>query len=116
MKKSLTAIYFSALGLLLPALAQAETTPADHPLNPIGNAAGGGPELFGRIIRLLLGFTGAASLLFFIWGGIQLLASRGNTDKIKAGRDTIAWAIIGMFVAFSSYVVLRYVIKAVITR
>jgi len=116
MKKNLTAIYFSALAWLLPAIARADTTPADHPLNPLGNTAGGGPELYGRIIRLLLGFTGVASLLFFIWGGVQLLASRGNTDKIKAGRDTIVWAIIGMFVAFSSYIVLRYVIKAVITR
>lgn len=118
MKKIITAIYFSALGLILPAgqALAADPGPGDHPLNPLGDTTGGAPELYGRIIRLLLGFTGVAALLFFIWGGIELLTSRGNQDKVKSGRDTIVWAIIGIFVAFSSYVILRYVIRAIITR
>ncbi|MEK7164414.1 MAG: hypothetical protein AAB779_00545 [Patescibacteria group bacterium] len=112
--KKIYACYLVALGLLLPVLAQAQSA-ANHALNPLG-ATGGAPELAGRVIRLLLGFTGVASLVFFIWGGIELLTSRGNQDKIKSGRDTIVWAVIGMFVAFSSYIILRYVIQAVVTR
>ena len=116
MKNNVYKIYFTALGLLLPAIALAVDTPGQNPLNPLGDTTGGAPELYGRIIRLLLGFTGVASLLFFIWGGIELLTSRGSQDKIKSGRDTIVWAIIGMFVAFSSYIILRYVIQNIITR
>ena len=117
MFKKNQAIIYAILGIILPAAQSlAETTPENHPLNPLGDTSGGAPELYGRIIRLLLGFTGVASLLFFIWGGIELLPSRGSQDKIKSGRDTIVWAIIGMFVAFSSYIILRYVIQNIITR
>lgn len=100
----------------MAAAADPTADPANHPLNPLGNASGGAPELYGRVIRLLLGFVGVGALLFFIWGGIVLLTSRGSADKVKAGRDTIVWAIIGLVVAFSSYIILRYVITAIITR
>lgn len=112
-------LFFTALGIAAPlaqALAENAAGPENHPLNPLGNTTGGAPELYGRAIRLLLGFTGVAALLFFIWGGIELLTSRGNQDKIKAGRDTIVWAIVGMVVAFSSYIILRFVLEAIITR
>ena len=112
--------FFAAAGVLLPVMAQAAagdpTDPGQNPLNPLGNTAGGAPELYGRVIRLLLGFVGVAALLFFIWGGIVLLTSRGNADKIKQGRDTLVWAVIGLVVAFSSYIILRFVITSIITR
>lgn len=105
------------LGILLPAFqAAAQTSAATHDLNPLGDTAGGAPELYGRIIRGFLGVLGAASLLFFIWGGFTLLISRGNPEKVKGGRDTLLWAAIGLVVAFSSYIILRFVIKAIITR
>jgi len=104
---------FIFIAILLPpiqALAQ-----ADHALNPIGDASGGAPALYGRIIRALLGFIGATALFFFIIGGFILLTSRGNADKIKLGKDTFVWAIIGLFVAFFSYIILRYVLEIIIT-
>jgi hypothetical protein len=109
---------FITLGILLPALqaAAAESTAATHPLNPLGDTAGGAPELYGRIIRAFLGAMGATALFFFIFGGLKLLASQGNQEKVKSGRDTLLWAAIGLVVAFSSYIILRFVIKAIITR
>lgn len=108
---------FILLGLILPRLAAAaENTAATHPLNPLGDTSGGAPELYGRIIRGFLGAMGAAALLFFIWGGLKLLTSQGNPEKVKSGRDTLLWAAIGLIVAFSSYIILRFVIKAVITQ
>lgn len=116
MSKKNQAIIYAILGIILPAAQVLAETAADHSLNPLGNTDGGAPELYGRVIRLLLGFTGVASLLFFIWGGIEFLTSRGNQDKIKSGRDTIVWAVIGLFVSFSSYIILRYVIQSIIPR
>ena len=110
-------IVFSLLGILLPmAHTLAQSTPATHSLNPLGDTSGGAPELYGRILRLLLGFSGVGALMFFVWGGITLLMSRGNPDKVKAGKDTLMWAIIGLVVAFSSYIILRFVIQALVTR
>lgn len=105
---------FILLAALLPishALAQ-----ADFSLNPLGNVEGGGPELYGRLLRVFLGFAGMAALFFFIWGGLVLLTSRGNPEKVKSGRDTLMWAAIGLVACFASYIVLRFVIQTVITR
>ena len=108
---------FILLGWLLPAAhALAQSAPADFSLNPLGDTSGGGPELYGRMLRFFLGFTGVAALFFFIWGGLVLLTSRGNQERVKSGRDTLLWAVIGLLVAFSSYIVLRFVIQTVITR
>ena len=115
--KKISSFIFVALGLLLNAAqALAQADPGQHPLNPIGYAAGGAPELYGRVIRGLLGFAGVGALLFFIWGGIVILTSGGNSEKVKQGRDAILWAAVGLVVAFSSYIVLNFVIEAVITR
>ena len=112
MFKKNQAIIYAILGIILPAAQSlAETTPENHPLNPLGDTSGGAPELYGRIIRLLLGFTGVASLLFFIWGGIVILTSGGNSDKVKQGRDSIVWAAVGLIICFSSYIILNFVIN-----
>ena len=109
--------YIFILFATLAPLANAHAVePGDHPLNPLGDTSGGAPELYGRLIRASLGVIGVAALLFFIVGGFILLTSRGNPEKVKAGRDTLMWAAIGLFVAFTSYVLLRFVIETIITR
>lgn len=107
---------FVLAGALLPLAHAYAQGPSNHPLNPLGNTAGGAPELYGRILRLLLGFSGVGALFFFIWGGIILLMSRGNQEKVKEGKDTLMWAVIGLVIAFSSYIILRFVIQSIITR
>ena len=93
----------------------AQTLPGDHDLNPIGDASGGGPALYGRLIKGMLGFLGVAALIFFIIGGFKILTSQGNAEKLKSGKDTFIWAIVGLFLAFSSYIILRFVLEVITT-
>lgn len=69
------------------------------------------PTLFGRIIEAFLAAAGVVALIFVIWGGFLWLTSAGNTDKIKKGRDTLLWAILGLAAIFLSYVVLNFVLS-----
>jgi hypothetical protein len=71
--------------------------------------------IIGRIISALLGISGALALLMFVWGGMQWLTSGGNTDRIKKGKDTLVWAVIGLVVIFTSYAIVRAVITALST-
>jgi len=83
--------------------------------NPLtGTTEALSPEkLYGRIIRGFLGVIGALSLVMFIWGGFLWLTSGGSPEKVKKGKDTLVWAIIGLMVTFGSYIILSYVISAI---
>ncbi|MDA2922147.1 pilin [Patescibacteria group bacterium AH-259-L07] len=83
----------------------------DDPLNiPEGKEAI--PELAGRIIKAVLGVVGVLALVMFIYGGILWMTSGGNAEKIKKGKDTIVWAVIGLAFIFFSYAILEFILKA----
>ncbi|MDD5749405.1 MAG: hypothetical protein PHO91_01295 [Patescibacteria group bacterium] len=68
------------------------------------------PDLIANFIRAILGIVGALSLFFVFQGGITWMTSRGNADKVKAGRDTMLWAIFGLVAVFLSYFVINVVL------
>lgn len=69
-------------------------------------------ELIGRLIRTLLGLSGAAALLMFVWGGFLWLTSRGEPAAVTKGKDTLKWATLGLVVIFTAYILVNAVIDA----
>ncbi len=69
-------------------------------------------DLLSRIVKALLGFIGVASLVVFIYSGFMFLFSAGNTDRVKKAKDTMVYAVIGVFVAMASYAILSFIFKA----
>lgn len=65
--------------------------------------------IIGNIIKGILGLTGVIALAAFVAGGVIWMTSGGNAEKVKKGRDILVWAVIGLFIVFSSYSILRYV-------
>lgn len=53
--------------------------------------------------------AGLVLLIILISGGIGLMTSAGNPDKIKAGYGKITSALIGFFIVFISYIVVMLV-------
>lgn len=108
MKKYLKFIllFFS---LFFISTAQAGTTNLSNPLGDIDS-----PQmLIGRIINAIMGLIGSITLLMFIYGGFVWMASAGNPEKVKKGRDILVWTAIGLFVIFSSYAIVSFVIKSI---
>ncbi len=101
-------LFFCLLTLFLsmagPALAQALD-------NPLGNNVLGPQELYGRLIFSFMGITGVIALLMFLVGGFQWMTAAGNAERVKKGRDTLMWAILGLVVIFSSYAILRTIFE-----
>ncbi|MBU1202588.1 pilin [Patescibacteria group bacterium] len=94
-------VLFSLLLLPLSAKAAVEVP------NPL--SADSIPELAGQMIRGLLGISGALALFFLVWGGILWMTSSGNSERVKKGKDSIVWAILGLVVIFLSYIVINFV-------
>ena len=125
MKKIFSVIFIFLFGLnllVLPALGTPvasstersvgsdTVTPKELP-NPLGTD---NPNiLVGNIINFILGFVGTIALVLFIYGGFTWMLSAGAPAKVKKGKDIIVWSIIGLFVVFAAYILVRFVIQGV---
>lgn len=79
--------------------------------NPIGEK--NIPILVNRAIKAVLGITGAAALVMFLYGGVLWMTAMGEEKRIKQGWDTMTWAALGMAAIFLSYAIVRLILRAV---
>jgi hypothetical protein len=59
---------------------------------------------------ITLGFV-VATIIFFI-GIIKYISNADDAGKRKAGQDAITYGIVGLFVMFSVYGILNFVLKS----
>lgn len=71
-------------------------------------------EVGGRLIKSILGVVGVTALIMFIYGGIELLTSRGNPESVQKGRQTLMWATLGLIVILGSYGLVRAVLQIIL--
>lgn len=62
-----------------------------------------------NIINLAIYILGGVSVLMVVIGGIRMAIANGDTGNIKAGKDTILWAVIGLIVALLSYTIVNLI-------
>lgn len=62
--------------------------------------------------KSLFGFLGVFAFCFFVYGGVTILTSFGNAERLKKGRDTLGAAILGIIICFSAYAVINLVLDA----
>lgn len=93
---------------------------------PAGGAAAGGgasstelpnplpvsdiPSILGNVLRAGFGILGSIALLMFVYGGFVWLTSGGEAEKIKKGKDTMVWAVLGIAIIFASFAIVTFVI------
>ncbi len=63
-----------------------------------------------RIIKFILGFVGALSVLVIIIGGIFYIISGGESGKTEAAKGWILYAVVGLIVALLGWVIVNTVI------
>jgi len=80
-------------------------------------AAGGGACGTGQlekflkdIVNILLFIIGTISVIMIIVGGLRYVLSGGDAGSIKAGKDTVIYAIIGLVVSIMAYAIVNFVI------
>ena len=49
------------------------------------------------------------ALFFLIWGGIQWITSRGNKENLAAAQKRIIYAVIGLVIALSAFMIINIV-------
>lgn len=82
-------------------------------IDPVAGMPSGGDETLQSLITN--GFTWAfiivtvTALIFLIWGGISWIMSQGDKSKVEGARKRITYAIIGLIVAFASFMIINTV-------
>ncbi len=62
-----------------------------------------------RLFTIVLSVAGVSALGLIIYGGYTYMTSRGDTEKIKHGREIITAAIIGLLFIIFSFVILQVI-------
>ncbi len=83
------------------------------PLHPLGRTTLS--VIAGRLIGAFLSLSGTLALLVFIWSGFSWMAAGGAPEKIKAAKQNMVYATMGLIVCFSSFTVLDYLFGHVLT-
>lgn len=71
--------------------------------------------LFTQIVNILLFIIGAVAVIMIIVGGIRYVTSNGDQAHVKAAKDTIMYAIIGLVVAILAYAIVNFLVSNVKT-
>ncbi len=79
----------------------------DNPLNLSTDVK----VIIGTIIKGVLGIMGGLVLLLVVYGGSTWLMAAGNPEKVKAGSQTILWALLGAVITVASYIILSGIMK-----
>ena len=72
------------------------------------------PQLANRFITLALGLSGVLALIAFIYGGVMYLTAGVNSKNVQTGKDAMKWAVIGLFLIFSSYAIVSFILKDIL--
>lgn len=65
-------------------------------------------ETFQNVARLIMGITGSAALLMFVYGGFTMLTSGGVEAKVTQGKTILRNAIIGIVLVLTAFYVIDY--------
>lgn len=72
------------------------------------------PALANRLITAALGISGVLALLAFVYGGILYMLAGVNPKNVEKGKEIMKYAVMGLFVIFSSYAVINFFLKTVL--
>ena len=63
-----------------------------------------------NIINVVIGVLGVVAVVVVIYGGFLFLTAQGDPGKIKKGKDSITWGIIGLVIALLSWSIINFVL------
>ena len=70
-------------------------------------------SIFRSVTNALLFIVGGLSVIMIIIGGIRFVVSGGDQAAVKAARETIIYAVVGVVVSFMSYALVNFVLTQI---
>lgn len=115
----ITMVCLVAMAFSTPKLAFADTAPdactfnstSTEICNPI--KAKDAKELLVQIIEIILGIIALVAVTVIVISGFRLVISQGNESQVKAARNAITYAIVGLAVSALAYSIIAIINRAI---
>ncbi len=82
-------------------------------LNELGGGSQGLPHTIGLLITAALGLLGVVFVVLIILAGFKWMMTQGDATKVKAAKDMMIQAVIGLIIILVAYGITNFVITAV---
>ena len=70
-------------------------------------------EIVQSILNWIFGIIGIVAVVMIIIGGFNFMTSAGDPGKVKKGKDTILYGIIGLVVALLAFAIVNFVLNGI---
>jgi hypothetical protein len=80
-------------------------------INPLGEGVTDPRLIIANIIQAVLSIVGSLALLMFVYGGVLWITSFGEEKRISKGKTIIVWAVLGLALIASAYVIVNAVMN-----
>lgn len=65
------------------------------------------------VLKYIFAIVGAVSVLMVVIGGIRYIISAGNPQQAATAKNTIIYALVGLIIAVSAFVIVNFIFRAV---
>lgn len=70
---------------------------------------------FAILTRWILGVSGTAALVLFVWFGFRFIISAGRSDAVSGAKRGLVGTVIGLAIVFGAWEIINLVLYATIT-
>lgn len=67
--------------------------------------------IFGGVVQLIVGVSGAIALLAVVYGGFIWMMAAGNAEKVGQAQKIIMWALLGLVAILTAYLFVRILLN-----
>ena len=85
----------------------------------VNQVNGGGDDLVGNITTILsqvIAVLGLVCVVVMIIGGVTYMTSSGDAGKVKKGKDTILYGLIGLVICVLAFALVNWVIGSILEQ
>lgn len=77
--------------------------------NPLGSNSIA--DILDRVAKYLITLGGIIVVIMILIGAFQILTAGGDPEKVKTGRHTILWSVVGFAIVLSAYGIVAIIEK-----
>lgn len=65
--------------------------------------------VFGNVLTIMITLAVIFTIIGIVWSGIQWITSGGDKGKVQSARSRLVWAITGLIIAVSTFLILNII-------